>query len=230
MASAQQNDLIGIGLYTAVEAQRLLGVSASTIGRWLRGYEKKGVTYDPLWISQVNLNDGAVYLGFRDLMEVRAANQFINAGVSPQAVRKAIIEAQIYVDDERPLSTTKFKTDGRSIFLEIAHGDEDAKLLDLFKKQFAFSKIMERSLKDVEFDGVSPNRWWIGSKKAGIVIDPAHSFGQPIEHETGIPTVVLAQAVVAEGSVAKAARAWCVEPKHVRKAVKFEQSLQRQAA
>lgn len=230
MGRIQQNELIGIGLYTAAEAQRLLGISASTIGRWLRGYETKGVSYDPLWTPQVNLNDGAVYLGFRDLMEVRAANQFISAGVSPQAVRKAIIEAQSYVDDERPLSTKKFKTDGRSIFLEIAHGDGDAQLLDLFKKQYAFSKIMERSLKDVEFDGISPNRWWIGSKKAGIVIDPAQSFGQPIEHETGIPTAVLAKAVIAEGSVAKAAKAWCVEQKQIRKAVQFEQSLQRQAA
>lgn len=224
------DNLIGIGLYTAIEAQRLLGVPASKIGRWLRGHDAKGVHYDPLWESQVNLNDGAVYLGFRDLMEVRAANQFLKAGVSPQTVRRAIIVAQDYVDAERPLSTTRFKTDGRNIFLEIAEGDDDKKLLDLFRKQYAFSKIMERSLKDVEFDGITPTRWWIGSQKAGIVLDPEHSFGQPIEYETGIPTAVLAQAAEAEGSAAKAARAWCVDRKHVQRAVRFEQSLVRQAA
>ncbi|MFT6607148.1 MAG: hypothetical protein ACJA2X_002358 [Halocynthiibacter sp.] len=224
------NNLIGIGLYTPIEAQRLLGVSASKIGRWLSGHERKGVRYAPLWEPQIDLNDGAVYLGFRDLMEVRAANQFLDAGVSPQAVRRAIIVAQEYVDAERPLSTTRFKTDGRSIFLEIAEGEGDKKLLDLFKKQYAFSKIMERSLKDVEFDGITPSRWWIGSQKSGVVLDPQQSFGQPIEHETGIPTVVLAKAVEAEGSVTKAAKAWCVERKHVQRAVDFERSLTRQAA
>ncbi len=226
----KDNELVGIGLYTASEAQRLLGISASKIGRWLRGHERKGVHYDPLWTPQVNLNDGRVYLGFRDLMEVRAANQFMKAGVSPHAVRKAIVVAQEYVDVERPLSTTRFKTDGRSIFLEIAQGEEDEKLLDLFRKQYVFSKIMERSLKDVEFEGVSPSRWWIGSQKAGIVIDPQQSFGQPIEHETGIPTAVLAKAAIAEGSVANAARAWMVDRKHVQRAVNFEQSLTQRAA
>ncbi len=218
-------DLVGIGLYTAIEAQRLLGVSASKIRRWLSGHERKGVHYDALWAPQVNLNDDRVYLGFRDLMEVRAANQFILAGVSPHAVRRAIQLAQEYVDAERPLSTTRFKTDGRTIFLKIAEGEEDEKLLDLFKRQYAFSKIMEASLKDVEFEGITPTRWWIRSQKAGIIVDPQQSFGQPIEHETGIPTAVLAQAVKAEGSVAKAARAWMVDKKHVQRAVKFEQSL-----
>lgn len=218
-------DLVGIGLYTAIEAQRLLGVSASKIRRWLSGHERKGVQYDPLWTPQVNLKDDRVYLGFRDLMEVRAANQFILAGVSPHAVRRAIEVAQDYVDEERPLSTTRFKTDGRTIFLEIAKGEDDEKLLDLFKRQYAFSKIMEASLRDVEFDGITPTRWWIHSQKAGIVVDPQQSFGQPIEFETGIPTAVLANAAKAEGSVAKAARAWMVEKKHVQRAVKFEQSL-----
>jgi len=218
-------DLVGIGLYTAIEAQKLLGVPASKIRRWLTGHERKGVKYDALWTPQVNLNDDRVYLGFRDLMEVRAANQFILAGVTPHAVRRAIKLAQEYVEAERPLSTTRFKTDGRTIFLEIAEGEEDEKLFDLFKRQYAFSKIMEASLKDVEFDGITPSRWWIRSQKAGIVVDPEHSFGQPIEYETGIPTTVLAKAVKAEGSVAKAARAWMVDQKHVQRAVKFEKSL-----
>ncbi|MGD1883347.1 MAG: hypothetical protein ACFB11_13675 [Paracoccaceae bacterium] len=224
------NELVGIGLYTPVEAQRLLGVSASKVARWLRGHSANGREYKPLWRPQVELDDGAVYLGFRDLMEVRAANQFIEAGVSPQMVRKAIVEARKYINEDRPLSTTRFKTDGRTIFLEIAEQEGDSRLLDLLKRQYAFGKIMERSFKDVEFDGVSPNRWWVNSKRAGVVVDPQQSFGQPIEHETGIPTLVLAHAVKAEGSLVKAAKAWCVHPRQVERAVRFEQSIQGKAA
>lgn len=225
-----KNDLVGIGVYTPVEAQRLLGVPASKISRWLRGHMVKGRQYDALWEPQIDLSDGAVYLGFRDLMEVRAANQFIAAGVSPQMVRRAIQEAQNFIQEARPLSTTRFKTDGRTIFLEVAQQENDRQLLDLFKRQYAFTEIMERSLKDVEFEGVSPNRWWVRSRRAGIVVDPEQSFGQPIEHETGIPTAVLASAVEAEGDISKAAKAWCVSKRNVQRAVKFEQSLQVRAA
>lgn len=225
-----EQNLVGIGLYTPVEAQRLLGVSASKIGRWLRGHSAKGQHYKPLWTPQIDLKDDAIYLGFKDLMEVRAADQFISAGVSPQTIRKAIQEAQKHLDEVRPLSTSRFRTDGRTIFLEIAENEHDIKLLDLFKKQYAFSKIMERSLKDVEFEGTSPHRWWVMSKRSGVLIDPELSFGQPIEHETKIPTTVLANAAKAEGSVAKAAKAWCLDPRQIERAIKFEAALGRQAA
>lgn len=223
-------NLIGIGLYTPVEAQRLLGVSASKISRWLRGHATNQKQYQPLWEPEVMLNDGAVYLSFRDLMEVRAADQFINAGVSPQTIRKAIIEARQELNLVHPLSSTRFRIDGRTIFLEIAEQEADPKLFDLFKKQYAFSKIMERSLKDVEFDGSVPDRWWISSKRSGILVDPEYSFGQPIECETAIPTTVLANAAKAEGSVVKAARAWNVTPRQIERAVRFESTLTQKAA
>ena len=144
-------DLVGIGLYTTLEAQRLLGIPSSKIARWLRGHYVKDRYYAPLWRPQIELGDEAIYLGFRDLMEMRTAHEFMAAGVSAQAIRRAIQEARRYVDDERPLSTTKFRTDGRTIFLEIADEDGDAKLLDLFRRQYAFKQIMERSFRDVEF-------------------------------------------------------------------------------
>lgn len=224
------NDLIGIGLYTPADAQRLIAVPSSKIIRWLRGHNAHGKHYDPLWLPQVNLDDGAVYLGFRDLMELRTAHQFISAGVSPQMVRKAIREAKRFVEDERPLSTTQFKTDGLTVFLEIAGEENDTRLLDLFKKQYAFKKIIERSLKDVEFEGISPSKWWVGTKRKGIVIDPERSFGQPIDDETGVPTSVLASAAGAEGSIEAAARRWCVPTSAVKRSVEFEHSIQTRAA
>ena len=69
--------LVGIGLYTPSEAAQLIGVSAPKITRWLRGHSIGDKTYEPLWHSQVNLEDGHTYLGFRDLMEVRVADAFI---------------------------------------------------------------------------------------------------------------------------------------------------------
>jgi uncharacterized protein (DUF433 family) len=219
-------DLVGLGLYTPSEAARLLGIPASKIARWLRGHEAGERRYAPLWRPQIDLGDGSLHLGFRDLMELRTAHQFMEHGVSAQQIRKAIVEARSFVDDERPLSTTRFRTDGRTIFLEIADQENDARLYDLFRKQFAFKKVIEQSLKDVEYDDTTPSRWWVNSKKNGIVIDPLRSFGQPIDHDSGVPTVVLAAAANAEGSPEAAAEAWDVSVGSVQRAVKFEAELE----
>ncbi|MGK9233025.1 hypothetical protein KXS07_15340 [Inquilinus limosus] len=222
--------LLGIGLYTPAEAERLIRVPAGKIARWLKGHSVKGKRYEPLWHPQINLGDDHVYLGFRDLMEMRTAHAFMEKGVSAVAIRRAIVEASKLVGDERPLSTTKFRTDGRSIFLEIAREDGDAQLVDIFRRQYAFQKIIEQSLTDVDFDGIAPGRWWPASRAKGIVVDPARSFGQPIDEETGVPTAALAAAVQAEGSIEAAARAWQVRPSAVKRAAEFEAALLQRAA
>lgn len=219
------DSLLGVGLYTPAEASRLLRIPAGKIVRWLRGHEVNGTWYDRLWQSQIQLGDGRTYLGFRDLMELRTAHAFMQAGVSAIMIRRAIVEAQKYVDEERPLSTTKFLTDGRSIFLEIADESGDTKLLDLFKRQYAFKRIVEASLKGVDFEGVAPIRWWPANRSQKIVVDPERSFGQPIESESGVPTATLAAAAKAEGTVEAAARTWQVPVQAVVRAVRFEAEL-----
>lgn len=227
--TANNDNLLGVGLYTPAEAGRLLGVPSAKISRWLRGHDVKGKWYEPLWHPQVDIGDGNVYLGFRDLMEMRTAYAFMAAGVSAIMIRRAIVEARKYVDDERPLSTTRFKTDGQSIFLEIANADGDAKLLDLFKRQYAFKRIVDASLRGVEFENDVPARWWPLSKERKILLDPQISFGQAIDVESGVPTAVLAAAVRAEGSAEKAAVAWQVPVSSVKRALTFEEGLRNAA-
>lgn len=223
--TAGEVQLVGVGLYTPAEASRLLRIPSGKIIRWLHGHEANGKWYDPLWRSQIQLGDGKTYLGFRDLMELRTAHAFMEVGVSAIMIRRAIIEAQKYVDEERPLSTTKFMTDGRSIFLEIADESGDARLLDLFRRQYAFKRIIEASLKGVDFDGAAPVRWWPSTRLQRVVVDPGRSFGQPIDADSGVPTVVLANAAKAEGSHEAAARVWQVSVQSVVRAIKFEAGL-----
>lgn len=96
-------------------------------------------------------------------------------------------------------------------------------MLDLLSKRFAFKRIIERSLKDIDFDdGVTPARWWPMGKSKGVLVDPARSFGRPIDAATGVPTGILANAVEAEGSIERAAKVWSVAPAVARRAVEFE--------
>ena len=225
-------ELVGVGLYTPAEAARLLAIPAGKIRRWLSGHTVRGLHYERLWKPQVELDDNKLYLGFKDLMELRAASRFIAHGVSPQQVRRAIEIAAREFAFDHPMSTMKFRTDGRTIFLQIDEvTGSDPKLVDIFNKQYAFQRILEPSLKDIDFDDDGrPGRWWPASKEKGIVVDPERCFGQPIDDETGVPTCVLAAAAHAERSVASAAAAWRVPARAVRRALQFEASGQKLAA
>ncbi len=221
--------LVGVGLYDVAEAARLTGVSRQRIRRWLCGYrytyqdEKRWST--PLWRPQLPAFDGKLALGFRDLTEIRVVDALVTAGLSPRTVRRAICHAREYIDDERPLSTAKFRTDGRTIFLEIADETKEPALFDLLKRQYGLHRVLAPSFKDLEFDENVAVRWWPLSRQRQVVIDPARSFGQPIVAGGGVPTAALADAVDTEGSVAAAARLFEVSPDAVRDALRFEQRL-----
>ena len=226
IVSSSSDALIGIGLYTVAEAARLVQVRPSRISRWLRGHDVEGRSYEPLWRPQVDLGDDGIFLGFRDLQEVRVVKAFIAKGLSPQRVRRAIMLAGELVDDERPLSTKRFRTDGRSIFLQVVEEDGQTRLTDLFRQQFAFREMLEQSLSNIEYDDAgAPSLWWPLGRAGSVIMDPARSFGQPIEAETSVPTATLAAAARAEGSAENAARAWSVPLRAVRRAVEFEQQM-----
>jgi len=229
MAKVVSYDLVGIGLYTPSEAERLTGIPAAKLVRWLRGHTVGDSPYERLWPPQIELHDNRTYLGFRDLMEARVAAGFIDAGLSPQKVRQAIEIARDIVKDDRPLSTTRLRTDGMTVFLERVDETGDESLIDLFRKQYAFKRIVEPSLRNMDFEDGVPARWWPASRSASIVVDPTRSFGQPIDDATGIPTRVLSDAAISEGSVEAAAMVWRVPIASVRRAINFEQELARAA-
>ena len=230
--AAISTSLVGIGLYTPAEAGWLLQVAPGKISRWLRGHEANSRSYAALWRAQADMGEDGLFLGFRDLMEVRVAAAFILRGLSPQRVRRAIDLAREVIDDEHPLSTTRFRTDGRTVFLQVIEESGETRLLDLFKGQFAFHAIVERSLRDADYDETGvPTRWWPLGRAKSIVVDPQRSFGRPIEAETSVPVEVLANAAEAEGSAEAAARVWDVPVRAVRRAVSFRSAMDaRQAA
>ena len=71
-------------------------------------------------------------------MEVQVANAFISLGLSPQKVRRAIEIASVLLAEERPLSTARFRTDGRTVFLQVLKEDGADQMIDLFRSQHVF--------------------------------------------------------------------------------------------
>lgn len=230
----QMPELIGVGLYTPAEAGKLLRIPTQKITRWLKGHSIGDKHYEPLWPSQVNLGDDQIFLGFLDLMEVRVAAAFIKNGVPPVRIRSAIELAQEVIAKSHPLSTNRFLTAGREVFLHVIETGEDGvereKLLNLFKRQFEFKVILDPILKAVDFgDDGYPNRWWPAGRRANIVVDPKRAFGAPIDADTSVPTKVLAAAGINMGT-GPAAKAYEVSESAVKRAMEFEQTLEHKLA
>jgi uncharacterized protein (DUF433 family) len=227
------NQLLGIGTYTPSEAAKLLAIPAGKISRWVKGHRANTRFYEPLWTPEIEI-DGKVFLGFRDLMEIRVANAFIREGLSSIQVRRSILLAREIVGNNHPLATNRFRTDGREVFLSVIEsderGEETEKLLNLFRRQYEFKGIIDPILKTVDFgnDG-QPLVWWPKGRSAKIAVDPERSFGQPIESTSSVPTAILAAAAQVEG-IRGAAEAYEVTEAAVRRSLQYQTSLDRRLA
>lgn len=235
---------IGIGLYTLADAAPLLRVPERSIRRWLAGYTFKspaGATraMPPLWQAQLPGHDRHIELGFRDLIELRFVATFVGQGLGIPTIRRCLDHARDLVGDDRPFSTRRFHTDGRTIFLsfiEEAIADpasltadmpapERARLVDLKSDQYVIKDVLQQTFKDLDLDEDAVTRWRPFHGKKSIVIDPARAFGQPIATETGVPTRTLADAVRCEGSEKRVAALFNVSRAVVTDAVAFEREL-----
>lgn len=241
--TAASTDLpLGIGLYTAADAARLLKLPARNIRRWLGGYSfaaagREARQMEPLWQPQLPA-DNDIELGFRDLIELRFVAAFQAEGLATSTIRRCLLHARQIVGDERPFSTRRFHTDGRTIFVSFVEhaiadapeGDrlpasERARLVDLKSGQHVFREVIQRTFRDLDVDADAVVRWRPYKGKESIVIDPRRAFGEPIAAQTGVPTKTLADAFAAEGNEARVAALFNVAKSVVADAVAFESQL-----
>lgn len=224
----RENDksLFGKGVYTIPEAAALAGVSAAALRRWSLGYRYRSDDEEKrspaVWNREVGDIDGQIVLTFLDLMEARFIHAFRKHHVSWNAIRAAAKEAADMFGDSHPFTRKRFKTDGNRIFAEIERRGE-VKLFDLNRRGWVFQEIVGPSLyRGVEFENDQAVRWFPLYPKKTIVVDPTRSFGRPIT-EKGIPTDVLAAALLGMGGDVDATAAWYDVPAAtIRTAAAFE--------
>jgi uncharacterized protein (DUF433 family) len=237
--SVRETDIVpfGIGCYTAPEAARLLGTTPRNISRWLGGYSYRKndgtvVRAPPLWLPQLPRLGDHLELGFRDLIELRFVLAFLEHDIGLNVVRRCLENARRIVGDERPFSTHRFRTDGKSIFLESLRECEETEvaretssITGLKTGQMVFKVVVEPTFRDLDLAEGSVVRWRPHKGKPSIVIDPNRSFGKPLAADYGVPTSALANATTAENSARRAARLFEVPVAVVNDAVAFERFL-----
>jgi uncharacterized protein (DUF433 family) len=109
---------------------------------------------------------------------------------------------------------------------EVEEETNDKGLLDLKNNQYEIEEVARLFIKNIEISNEKMAlRWWPLDRDSNIVIDPTRHFGHPIENDSGIPTIILAKAVNAEGSIQKAADWYEVEQQAVANAYKYETEI-----
>jgi uncharacterized protein (DUF433 family) len=238
------DDVLGRGVYGAAEALRLINfrrsdatrrtlserrkISRHTISRWLYGYEHGRTRSEPLWRPDYapTEDEATLEVSFRDLIELRFVKAFRDAGLSLQTIRECFSRAVEAVHDERPFSTLRFRTDGKTIFLKITRDIREGEFVDLKRRQNVFYSFVEPSLHDLEFDADIVTRWFpLGISRKTLVIDPARAFGRPIVNDGGVPIETVFRAVKSEGSSERVAKLYELPIAAVRDAVSLQQQL-----
>jgi uncharacterized protein (DUF433 family) len=229
----------GTGVYSPTDAARLINVPAYKIKRWLFGYdfsrsirgEKQISSSPPLWMPQIAPTEfDTKIIGFNDLLEIRFVDAFVRFGLPLTVVRRCLNTAKELYKIDFPLTSGKFKTDGKTIFAQAIEQARDEDLLDLRNKQFAFNEIFKPSLyAGIEYEGNLASKWYPNQKDHEIVLDPKRQFGTPIVDEVNIPTSAIYSSYLSEGadsaSLKTTSNIFDIPEKLVASAIKFETGL-----
>ena len=228
LSSPMQKSL-GIGIYSFADAARFIGAKPVELRRWMLGYNHKSkdgeqIFSKPLWKNQLS-NLDVEGLGFQDLIELRFIHTFRGTGVSLNTIRRTLDVARERLSTPYPFTCQKFKTDGRTIFMQVLEETGDESLVDVLKQQNVMNKIIGPSLRaGVELDlRGSATRWFPLKNSKAIVFDPTRKFGQPILNFFDIPTAAIVESVKAEsGNHQRVANLFDVPVLAIKKALEFE--------
>lgn len=222
---------IGRGIYPIREAARLTGVPASSITRWLSGYDYnyRGAKrrQPPVFLRDFEDIEGRKALSFLDVVEVRFVGAFRKHGVSWRAIRLAATNAAELLESPHPFALHRFYTDRKNIFARIAKDTDNDELLNLVTDQYEMDRLIEPTLFEVlEFNEQDlATRWWPRGKSGAIVIDPRRNFGRPTVARCGIATRVLAESARGAESTAAIAAWYDIDERDVIEAIEFESNL-----
>jgi uncharacterized protein (DUF433 family) len=188
--TAAQSDLwrkrLNAPAYHVVEAARYARTTTQTIGNWGR---LRGNQY-----NAISRRRARTALSYLQLIEVGVVAAIRKSGVVLPKIRQAREYLCTEFGSEFPFAHYRFKTDGKSLFMDydqIVKSDKD-KLLALNENgQLAWNEILSGLLQEFEYDQDIGTvlRWKVDGIDSPIRLDPRIAFGAP--QINGIATWVL---------------------------------------
>lgn len=218
-----------MGMYPSADAGRLVGLTATRVRRWLKGYNyiyESNIRHKNPLLIRSDEKAGSSCASFLDLIDLLFAKRFLDYGISLQKLRKALGEAT------QILGTTHFAreiffTDGKAVFLQM--GKKDENLLQLLSGgQWVIADVIKQLAKQIEFDQPTglARRWIPNSGRGFIVVDPLISFGRPSLIRKGIAAENIYDFYLAENKdITRVCEWWKLTPQEVQAAVNFESAI-----
>lgn len=231
-----QPNLLTVGFYTPAEISHLLGIPLSTVHRWIEGYSYPLMRHfkakkPPVFVPALPRAQGRLTLTFLDLVQLRVVRAFREAGVPLQRIRTAGEVAGDLFGTSHPLAHLRFKTEGKSVWSDIAtSGSRDVMNLSA-AGQRAFSEIVSESLREVSYatEPALADRWYAAGPGGGVVVDPGIAFGAPVVVEANVPTAAVWAQSRSEPDVHRLASWFRLDVRQVQDAIRFEERLSRAA-
>lgn len=123
---------LGIGIYSAPEAAKIIGVKPPTLRRWTKEYRytNRGMVYlhQPVIPRHFGPNDATIT--FLELIELLFVKMFRTEGVSIPAIRKAAQRATQIFGTPYPFAMQRFDTDGKYIFATLSEESSNQAMVE----------------------------------------------------------------------------------------------------
>ena len=172
--------------YQVAEAARYARTNQQTIGNWqqLRGNR----------VGAITRREARKAISYLQLIEIGVVAAMRKSGISLKKIRQAREYLSTQMDTKYPFAHYRFKTDGKSLFMDYdqIEQDEKEKLIALNENgQLAWNEVLSGLLQEFEYDSDIGTvlRWKVDGVDSPIRLDPRIAFGAP--HVNGIPTWVL---------------------------------------
>jgi uncharacterized protein (DUF433 family) len=214
--------------YTTVEAARLLGLSSTTLARWLDGYTRAGVTYRPVIRPEPTGQDTVTWGEF---VEAGYLREYRERGVSLfRELRPFIDQLRQQFGVPYPLAHERpFVHGGRLVVQRAQKVSGLPTPLQLYvtakDDQVLLAGPAERFLDKVEFTGDVVTRLYPAGKASPVVIDSARSFGVP--QVANIRTEIIAELFEAGEYVEQIAEDYDLDRAAIEAALRYELSRRR---
>jgi len=224
MARRNAKQAIGIGIYTPSEAAYYARVHPSTMRRWIHG-NRAG---EPVVHAQLT-GDPERTVTFLDLVQALAVRAVRREHRVPlPKIRAAVDHARDRYGVEYPFAmhhrTFLF---GNEILIELPKRGGLVQLSGKHRDQHVMREVAELYMEDLTFakDGLAVEYSAFKHDRKEVIINPILRLGQPVVKTCSYTVSALLEAYRTEGSIARAAKTYGVEPKDVELAIRYDDYL-----
>lgn len=162
-------------LYTRAEAARFLGITNTTLARWVK---------ETPFITAVSAPPGSASVPFIGLAEAYTLHAFRSRGVPLQRIRPALDRLGREFGLAHALASERLYTDGAEVLFEYRDdigSDVVGDLVVVRHAQPVFRDVIADYLQQVVFyKGYTQRLPLVGYRDAELYVDPNRGFGQPV--------------------------------------------------